>query len=75
MPVCLFMWPERCKGSFILFQPKLTFRRLGIGFSNLRRVCLCHTSARLEKKRDRNRRRSLGIPKSRSKVNAYSGEH
>ena len=53
MPVFLSMWPTRCKGSFILFQAKLTPRRPGIGFPNLRPVCLYHTSARLEIKRER----------------------
>ena len=36
MPVFLSMWPTRCKGSFILFQAKLTPRRPGIGFPALR---------------------------------------
>ena len=75
MPVFLSSWPTRCKGSFILLQAKLTLRRPGIGFPNLRPVCLYHTSARLEIKRDRTRRRRLGIPKSRNKATASSGEH
>ena len=63
MPVFLFMWPTRCRGSLILLQAKFTLRRPGIGFPNLRPVCLYHTSAGLEIKRDRTRRWRLGIPK------------
>ena len=75
MPVFLSMWPTRGWGSFILFRAKLTLRRAGVGFPNLRPVCLYHTSARVEIKHDRTRRRRLGVPKFRSKVTASSGEH
>ena len=75
MPVLLSMWPTGCRGSFILFQAKLTLRRPCIGFPNLRPVCLYHMSASLQIKRDRTRRRRLGIPKLRSKATAFSGEH
>ena len=53
MLVFLSMWPTRCRGSFILLQAKLNLRRPGIGFPNLRRVCLYHTFTRLETKCDR----------------------
>ena len=75
MPVFSSMRPTRCKGSFILFQAKLTLRRPDIGFPRLRHLCLYHTPARLKIKRDRTQRWRLGIPKSRSKATASSGEH
>ena len=73
--VLLRSWLLRSRVGDSQERPSPTYRRPGIGFPNPRPVCLYHTSARLEIKRDRTRRRRLGIPKSRSKATASSGEH